>query len=261
LDKGMDKKRRLFLITVFIFLCASLGFRGGVVAKGMKQPLYRNSPSSLISPPLRVPQANLTLTEIKVLFVFGKTEEISPSWLRGIWYAVYHPGVEGLYWFPLYPQRGVFSEETNLLLQQKFQLNAEQHVDPSFLLSLQEMAQTQWDKVIVLNQADLAKIVDGLSGIEWNGVWLNGEQASHHVALAEENYLDELQNQAAFLQAVCKRRDELRSQPEVLNSLAQLLYQQWANGSETDPKANHALEVLLNLLLQKDSLPCEFIGV
>jgi hypothetical protein len=69
------------------------------------------------------------------------------------------------------------SEEINLLIKRKFQLQPNQELEPSFITTLEEVAQTHWDKAVLLEVADLAEIIDGLGGLSLDGEWLNGKQA------------------------------------------------------------------------------------
>lgn len=257
----MDKKRRLFLIIAFIFFCAGLGFHSGVVAKSLKQPLLWNSDSIFVPESLPLSQTDRQPIEGKVLFIFDFTTDGAPFALGAVWYAVYHSGIDQLYWFPVYPQLGVFHAETNALLEQAYQHNVGGGLDPAFLRTLQEVTQTRWDAVILLRSSDLIEIVDDLAYLEWEGMQLNGEQVLQHLTQKEANRSNELTKQGKFLEAFCQRRDEVRDQPHVLENLAQRLYQKWSNDDEFDSNAKQVLELFLKLMLQKDPLPCEFIGV
>jgi hypothetical protein len=79
------------------------------------------------------------------------------------------------------------------------------------------------------------------------------------VQVEEADDKEIIKQQANLLQAICKRRDEVRNQPQLLNRLAQQLLQRWSS-NEKDSKAERALDAFIRFMLQADSLPCEFIG-
>ena len=257
----MDKKRRLFLITAFIFLSAALGYHSGTLAKSSKKP-YSQSDNTFYGSSYQIlPSAIVEAPEVIVLFVLGQKEDTARFSLKGIWYAVVKPSLGGVYWFPLFPQQGMVSEENNLLIERKFQLQPNQELELSFIHTLEDVAQTHWDKAVFLETADFIDIVDSLGGLSLDGEWLNGKQAvEKEMQAAETNHKEIITNQATLLQAICKRRDEVRNQPQLLNSVAQRLIQRWSS-SEKDSKADHALEVFMHFMLQANSIPCEFIGV
>jgi hypothetical protein len=71
----MDKKRRLFLITAFIFLSAALGYHSGTLAKSSKNPYPQNNNTFYNSLVQNLTPEITEPSEVKVLFILSQKED------------------------------------------------------------------------------------------------------------------------------------------------------------------------------------------
>jgi hypothetical protein len=249
----MIKRRRLFLLIAFTFLCAWLGFRAATFAQGREQiPLPGNYPPG-------VPYYGAAPLELKMLFleVDSLANPINTR-LNSAWLMVNNPTLSAVYWFPLYPFP-TFKEGQDKLFQE-FHLEANRMPSSSFLAEVQRIYKIEWDSILVIDRNDLIYIMSPLNGIKTNELNID----SYHIFSIEniQNSQDTLTQYAKVLRAICQSRNEMVSYPTKLESLVNKFADRLRPSSSIEPATfNQIVSRFKELFIQQQPLPCEFVGI
>lgn len=258
----MTKKRRLFLLFSFIFLCLWFGFQAGTLAKGdetTRMSAYLGDKPVQFSKAL-APEQGLP-GEIRLLVVgVDRLAVDADIRLRSVWFVVSNPSQEKLVWYGYYPAIGPGSEEANRNLESHFYLEAGQKMSTEFQAFLQTYHNLIWNSALLLDDQQVAQLIDTFDGIKLQGQAVNSRQVLAGLEAASKDSRMARMFQSEVIRGFCERRDELGSTAAgagvdlIAGRLATPPPGMW---NETMEEPSQALQRIERLLKSNQFLPCE----
>ncbi len=260
----MKKKRRLFILLVFVFLCTWFGFQAGTLAKGdesTRLAAYQGQePLQFVQ--AVAPQPALP-AEMRLLVVgVDQLADEGKSRLRSIWFAIYDAPQAKLVWYGVYPAVGPNGEEINRNLESRFKIEPNRRLSLEFQAALQAQHRLLWNNAILMDDKQVGQLVGLLDGIKLQGQAIDSRQAQAGLQVAAADARMARAFQTELIRGFCERRDELGGAAAAVAAGVEALTSgilppppgMWGEAQASDDPAPQRLQ---SLLKSNTFLPCE----
>ena len=258
----MNKRRRLFILIAFVFLCIYFGFQAGTLAKGDETT---RSAAYLGDGSFQSTQETAAFGEqppgLRLLVVGVDSLEEERPRMRSVWFSVYDPSQTKLAWYGYYPTVGPNAEEMNHDLESHFSLQPEQKLSLEFQAFMLARHKLQWNSAILLDDRQVGHMIDILDGINLQGQAITSRQVLAGLKVAAGDPRTARIFQTEIIRGFCERRDELGSEAAGVSEVAALITSRilppppgmWEDGIE----AASFPDSVQGLMKSKGFLPCD----
>jgi len=234
-------KAVVILLSILLFIaCLVLGIQAGNMSiDSLPGGLGGNAPQ---------PAAN---TQQRTLLLLG-VDDLSKSTpvLTSVWVAFYRPDIARITLFPFFPS---ISSAGNKPLADSFALLGDGSVNPAFFEALKEY-HFDWNGYVLIDQPGVARFVDGIGGVQIQGVSQNGAGVMDLLQRSGGDPAAALEIQQQLGNSLCARLDQVSPEPDWYS-----LWNEMISGHMRSSIAYDTLKLDWDSLSKlTDPLTCEF---
>ena len=219
-------KRFPFLPVFGLFLV--MGFFLGTRV-GLSRGTANSANDSLVTAPAPIattaefatPQPAAANGQRNVLVIGVDTMQPENARLESIWLVLYFPGYSEFNVIPLFPAALSGGQSQDDALSGAFNLRADHLPSTEFLKAIQDL-DLWWNKVLVIDEAGLARMIDQLGGVVLDGDTFNGANAVANLSNPWDAPKQALQGQVSLAKALCSQSPGVFS-PETIQAMGSLI--------------------------------------
>jgi hypothetical protein len=156
-----------------------------------------------------------------VLVIGVDTLQPENARLESIWLILYFPGYSEFNLIPLFPAALSGGQSQDDALAGAFELQADHLPASEFLAAVQDL-DLWWNKVLVIDEAGLARMIDQVGGVVLNGDTYGGANAVANLSNPWDAPKRALQGQASLAKALCSQSPGVFS-PETIQAMGSLI--------------------------------------